>query len=53
LLLEAGFELLCDEAVPAATRIARSELAAEYQTMTDDDLATAGAFIQAVRKSAL
>jgi SAM-dependent methyltransferase len=46
LLGEAGFAVICDDRVPAPP-LARDRLAARFAGMSDTDLATSGAYIQA------
>lgn len=45
-----GFEVVCDKQVKDFSGIQKSRLATSFMTMSDDDLATSGAFIQAVKK---
>jgi predicted SAM-dependent methyltransferase len=50
LMRRIGFEVVCDRKVQEASPITRQQLAAEFQRLTDDDLVTSGAFIQALRR---
>jgi len=48
-LTEVGFELVCDIRMTSESQITRNELAAKFKSISDDDLRTSGAFIQAVK----
>lgn len=45
-----GFETLCDIKVKMPSRIQRNRLASRFQNLSEEDLTTSGAFIQAVKK---
>jgi SAM-dependent methyltransferase len=47
LIKNAGFELLCDNQIKRKSKINRTEIAPQFKYLTDDDLNTSGAFIQA------
>jgi SAM-dependent methyltransferase len=49
LLGEEGFRLKCDNKIKAESLLSRNELARRFQYMTDEDLTTSGAFIQAIK----
>ena len=50
LLRQYGFEVLYDIKNTDTAGIGRNQLASRFENMSDDDLTTRGAFIQAVRK---
>jgi len=50
LLRDNGFTVVCDNTTVMGSGIKRSELAPRFKDMSDDDLATAIAFIQAVKR---
>jgi hypothetical protein len=45
-----GFEIVCDITIENAFGIQRKHLASRFKDMSDDDLSTSAAFIQAVKK---
>jgi hypothetical protein len=47
---QCGFEIVCDIKVKDATGVSRKQLAERFKAMSDDDLSTSGAFIQAIKK---
>lgn len=49
LMKKAGFDIVCDRRVQTPSSISRSRLAPRFQNLSDDDLATSGAFIQAIK----
>jgi len=49
LLKEQGFKIVCDHKVVSESRLKRSQLAPRFRSLTDDDLVTSGAYIQAVK----
>ena len=49
LLKEAGFDVVCDRASKTESVLRRDELASRFRSITDDDLTTGGAFVQAVK----
>lgn len=49
LIRESGFRIVEDTRVERPSRIARSDLATRFKTITDEDLKTGDAFIQAVK----
>jgi len=51
LMQAAGFEIVCDMALRGPSGVARKRLASRFRNMSDDDLATSGAFIQAVKRA--
>jgi SAM-dependent methyltransferase len=51
LLREHGFEVVCDITVRDPTGIRSKQLAREFRGMSDEDLTTSGAFVQAVKKT--
>ena len=44
-----GFTIRCDKTVKTCSNLARDALAQRFRSISDDDLTTSGAFIQAVR----
>jgi SAM-dependent methyltransferase len=50
LLGECGFEVVCDITVRDTTGIQRKQLAREFRGLSDEDLTTSGAFVQAAKK---
>ena len=50
LLEEEGFEIICDQTYETESNLTLNQLASKFRTMTDQDLITSSAFIQA-RKS--
>jgi hypothetical protein len=48
-LAEEGFGVLCDDAIRSQSFISREQLARRFAGLSDDDLDTRGAFIQAVK----
>jgi len=50
-LTEEGFKVVCDKKINSESRFTINELAPRFQSMSDDDLITSGAFIQAVKKT--
>ena len=48
LLQRQGFKIVCDIRTEAAAGVDRKRLAPRFSDVTDEDLVTAGAFIQAV-----
>jgi hypothetical protein len=49
LLRKEGFRIICDRTMKLESRLTKQDLAARYQKISDDDLTTSGAFIQATR----
>jgi hypothetical protein len=49
LMKAAGFEVRCDLKVKTPSNISRSALAPRFEDLSDDDLTTSGAFIQAAK----
>jgi SAM-dependent methyltransferase len=49
LLKRCGFEMICDLREQDASGISREKLAQRFRDLSDDDLRTSGAFIQAVK----
>ncbi len=47
LMMRAGFEILCDRTFRSSGGLPRERLAGRYRSLSDDDLATSGAFIVA------
>jgi len=47
LILKQGFELVYVQTVTAQNRLPRARLARQFRAMSDDDLTTSGALIQA------
>ena len=52
LIEEAGFDIVSDRPVLTPTSITREQLARRFQNLSDDDLSTSGAFIQAIKPPA-
>lgn len=50
ILEQQGFAIVCDQIVRTPSNLAREELAPRFRSLTDDDLTTSGAFIQAVKQ---
>jgi hypothetical protein len=50
LLQRTGFDVVCDIKIKAPSGIRREQLAARFKNMSDDDLTTSDAFIQAIKK---
>ncbi len=50
LLQELGLEIVCDIKVEAPPGIQRKQLASRFKDLSDEDLTTSGAFIQAMKK---
>lgn len=50
LLQEAGLQIVCEVKVKQPLRVRRRQLAPRFRNLSDDDLTTSGAFVQAVRK---
>lgn len=50
-LREQGFEIVCDTVVRSESRLSRKDLALPFRSLSDEDLVTSGAFIQAVKKA--
>jgi hypothetical protein len=48
---EEGFEVVCDQTVSSESRISRDRLAPGFRNMTERDLTTSGAFIQAAARA--
>ena len=51
ILMEIGFRIVCDKKSKAEARLTRNDLAARFKSISDDDLTTSDAFIQAVKKT--
>ncbi len=49
LLREAGLVLVCEKRVRRTPAIPREKLAPRWRTLSDDDLTTSGAFVQAIK----
>jgi len=49
LINKCGFRIVCDNKVQTASGIMRKHLSKQYKQLSDDDLITSGAFIQAVK----
>lgn len=47
LLQQERFRIVCDQKMKSSSRLTKQDLAPKYQAITDDDLTTSGAFIQA------
>lgn len=50
LLRESGFRVVCDKTVLEESKIGRQHLAKRFSQISDEDLTTRGAFIQAVKQ---
>jgi SAM-dependent methyltransferase len=50
LMEDNGFKIVCDHKISDMTGIKRSQLAPRFRNLSDDDLTTSGAFIQAIKK---
>jgi len=51
LLRKYGFEIICDIQFKIPSRIQKRHLASRFQNLSDEDLTTSGAFIQAIKKN--
>lgn len=51
ILIEEGFEVVCDNKFKLESSFTTNELAPKFKYISDDDLITYGAFIQAVKKN--
>jgi hypothetical protein len=51
LLEKHNFRIVCDKTVKSASSLPKETLARRFRSMSDDDLTTSGAFIQAVKNS--
>lgn len=51
ILREEKFKVVCDKKVKSESILTRNDLAPRYKSMSDDDLSTSGAFIQATKIS--
>ena len=51
ILREEGFEIVCDKTMKSKSGIPRKRLARGFQNLSDDDLTTSAAFIQAIRRT--
>ena len=49
ILQEKGFRIVCDKRIRSRSGLTRDDLAEEFKSISDDDLFTCGAFIQAVK----
>ena len=49
-LSEQGFKVVCDITYNSESNLSKEDLAPRFRAITDDDLTTSGAFIQAVKK---
>lgn len=49
LLKEVGYKIVCDNKIKSKSSLTRDDLASRFKYITDDDLTTSGAFIQAVK----
>jgi len=49
ILKEEGFRIVCDKQRKEKSRISRDELAPKFKSISNDDLTTRGAFIQAIK----
>ena len=49
MLNEEGFKIICDKITKSKSNINRNSLARRFRWMSDDDMTTSGAFIQAVK----
>jgi hypothetical protein len=49
-LEEQNFSIVCDQTVKSVSRLPKDTLATRFRSMSDDDLTTSGAFIQAVKR---
>ncbi len=52
LLEQEGFLVLCDKTLETKSSLSRQHLASSFESLSDRDLVTSGAFIQATRKAA-
>jgi hypothetical protein len=50
ILERAGFSIVCDQTVKSHSNLERRALAHRFRSISDDDLTTSGAFIQAVKR---
>lgn len=48
-LAKHGYEIVCNQTIRAPSRLQRHELAPKFRGLSEDDLTTSGAFIQATR----
>ena len=51
ILKEEGFRVVCDKTIKSKSNLTKVTLAPRFQSLSDDDLTTSGAFIQAVKTS--
>jgi hypothetical protein len=51
ILNEEGFQVVYDRTVKLESNLTREDLASRFKSISDDDLTTSGAFIQAVKKN--
>jgi len=49
ILLEEGYRIVCDVKSKSESRLAADDFASRFQSISNDDLTTSGAFIQAVK----
>ena len=50
ILIEEGFKVVCDKTIKKESSLTINDLAPKFKSISDDDLITSGAFIQAVKK---
>jgi hypothetical protein len=48
--MEEGFEVICDKTIKSDSHYTINDLAPKFRFLSDYDLITSGAFIQAVKK---
>ena len=53
MLEKEDFKILCDKKVRSKSKISRKSLTRRFSDISDDDLTTSGAFIQAVKRGKL
>jgi hypothetical protein len=51
ILNEEGFRVVCDRTIKSESNLNREDLAPRFKSISDDDLTTSGAFIQAAKKT--
>jgi len=49
ILKEEGYKVVCDKKVKSKSNLTQDDLALRFESISDDDLTTSGAFIQAVK----
>jgi len=50
-MMEEGFRVICDKTIESESRLTLNQLASRFKSISNDDLITSGAFIQAVKRT--